>query len=88
MTLGNLSRVPFDKQTKALQLQMGLILVFKKALSRFDLLMTKEHSISLFWATVSIIPTHLSIFFPGDELQRISLMQMEIWMKKLTLTAR
>ncbi len=64
MTFGNLSKVPFNKQTKALQLQMGLVLVFKMALSRFHLSMMREHGISSFWKTVSIIPTHLSIFFP------------------------
>ncbi len=83
MTVGNLSRVPFNKRTQALQLRMGLVLVFKKALSRFNLSMTQEHSIDSFWKTVSIIPTHLSIFFPRDNLQRNSLMQMEIRMKKL-----
>jgi hypothetical protein len=58
-----LSRVPIDKQTIALR-QMGLVLVFKKALSRLDLSMMREHNISSFWTTVSIIPTHLSNFFP------------------------
>ena len=83
MTFGNVSKVAFNKQTKALWLQMGLVLVLKKVLLRFDSLTTREHSISLSWITVSIIQNLQLIFSPWDISQRNFSMQMEIRMKRL-----
>ena len=83
MTFGNVSKVGFNKQTKALWLQMGLVLVLKKVLLRFDSLTMREHSISLSWITVSIIQNLQLIFSPWDISQRNFSMQMEIRMKRL-----
>jgi hypothetical protein len=63
---------------------MGLVLVFKMVLLKFDSLMMQEHSISSFWTTVSIIQILQFIFSLQDVLQRNSLMQMVIWTRKLT----
>ena len=62
---------------------MGLALVFKKGLLRFDSLMMQEHNIFLSWTTVSIIQNLRSISSQRDALQKNSLMRMEIRTKRL-----
>jgi len=83
MTFGNLFQVAFDKRTKALQLQMGLVLVFKKGLSRFDSSTMQGHSIFSFWTTVCVTRNRQSIFFPRDISQRNISMPMGIQTKRL-----
>jgi len=82
-TFRNLFQVAFDKRTKALQLQMRLVLVFKKGLSRFDSSTMQGHSMFSFWTTVCITQNCRSIFFPQDASQRNFSMPMGIQTKRL-----